>query len=170
MQIKEGLEDAKINSVRLNILLNSLDPYNKWTQKFLGALLQPKLCYWYHSYIYFCSASPSTPVCLSPEVWHLFIYKVLGILPCIAKGFHSGLRMISAIDMKEEMTLGPFAPWSLSQSFWKTPHIVCIKEIVDRAISEQLDHKDAMQQEARLLGYTQMTEQLEDTTSKLEKD
>lgn len=78
--------------------------------------------------------------------------------------------MISAIDMKEEMTLGPFAPWSLSQSFWKTPHIMCIKEIVERAISEQLDHKDAMQQEARLLGYTQMTEQLEDTTSKLEED
>lgn len=45
-----------------------------------------------------------------------------------------------------------------------------IKEIVDWAVSEQLDHKDAMQQESRLLGYTQMTEQLEDTTSKLKKD
>lgn len=30
MQIKEGLEAAKINGVRLNILLNSLDPHNKW--------------------------------------------------------------------------------------------------------------------------------------------
>lgn len=74
------------------------------------------------------------------------------------------------MDMEEEMTLGPFVPWSLCRGFWKTPHIMCIKGIVDRAISEQLDHKDAMQQESRLLGYTQMTEQLEDTTSKLEKD
>lgn len=47
---------------------------------------------------------------------------------------------------------------------------MCINESVDWAVSEQLDCEDAMQQESRLLGYTQMTEQLEDTTSKLEKD
>lgn len=90
--------------------------------------------------------------------------------PCIAKGFHSGLGMIPAMDMEEEMTLGPFAPWSFCRGFWKTLHIMCINETADRAVSEQLDRKDAMQQESRLLSYTQMTEQLADTTSKLEKD
>lgn len=33
------------------------------------------------------------------------ISKVLGISPCIAKGFHSGLSMISAMGVEEEMTL-----------------------------------------------------------------
>lgn len=109
-------------------------------------MLQPKLCYWHHSCIYFCSARPSTAPCLSPEVWHLFIYKALGISPCNAKGFHSGLGMVSAMGMEEKMTLGPFVPWGFCRGFGKAPHIMCINEIVEWAVSEQLDHKDAMQQ------------------------
>lgn len=46
-----------------------------------------------------------------------FIYKALGISPFIAEGFYSGLGMVSAMGMEEEVTLGPFVPGVSAEAF-----------------------------------------------------